>query len=288
MPILHYVAELPFHPVQTETLKLVWSCISDYPGIASASHVQEIVLGLTRMLKRYSDGEMGLLPEAFLACCSIFVSLLKIPSFYEKTDLVMSVQEASRNAILACLNAPEKDPNQLLYALCLLREVYACSRVEEFLANSGTVALGKYILDVCASHLLPWFLTAINEMNEETILGVLETFHHVLLQDSDTQAKKFANILASASWFSFSFGCLGSFSTEKMKWRVYLILSSLADVLLENNSGQPIRDAASCLPSDPIDLLFLLGQKNSDNLELSSCQSAVLMILHTCSLYGDR
>ncbi|KAL6293638.1 hypothetical protein ACE6H2_001780 [Prunus campanulata] len=73
-----------------------------------------------------------------------------------------------------------------------------------------------------------------------------------------------------------------------MKWRVYLMLSSLVDVLMGNDSGQPIRDATLCLQSDPIDLLFLLGQKNSRNLELSSCQSAILLILYTCSLYDER
>ena len=60
------------------------------------------------------------------------------------------------------------------------------------------------------------------------------------------------------------------------------------DVLFGNDIGQPIRDAALHLPSDPVDLLFLLGQKSSHNLELSSCQSAVLLILYTSSLYDDR
>ncbi|KAK9902978.1 hypothetical protein M0R45_001369 [Rubus argutus] len=69
---------------------------------------------------------------------------------------------------------------------------------------------------------------------------------------------------------------------------VYLMLSSLVDVLLGTDTGQFIRDATSYLPSDPIDLLFLLGQKDSHNLELSSCQSAILLILYTSSLYDER
>ncbi|VVA36384.1 PREDICTED: PRD1 [Prunus dulcis] len=125
-------------------------------------------------------------------------------------------------------------------------------------------------------------------MDEETVLGVLETFHSILLQDSNNQAAELAENLVSNSWFSLSFGCLGLFPTENMKWRVYLMLSSLVDVLVGNDSGQPIRDATLCLPSDPIDLLFLLGQKNSRNLELSSCQSAILLILYTSSLYDER
>ena len=41
------------------------------------------------------------------------------------------------------------------------------------------------------------------------------------------------------------------------------MLSSLADVLLGNDSGQPIRYAALYPPPDPVDMLFLLGQKSS-------------------------
>lgn len=53
-------------------------------------------------------------------------------------------------------------------------------------------------------------------------------------------------------------------------------------------SGQPIRDAASHLPSDPIEMLYLLGQKSSHNLESISCQSVILLILYTSCLYDDR
>ncbi|VVA35890.1 PREDICTED: PRD1 [Prunus dulcis] len=76
-------------------------------------------------------------------------------------------------------------------------------------------------------------------------------------------------------WFSLSFGCLGFFPTEKMKWSVYQMLGSLVDATL-------------CLPSDPIDFLILLEQKNSRNLELSSCQSAISLISYTSSLYDER
>ena len=65
------------------------------------------------------------------------------------------------------------------------------------------------------------------------------------------------------------------------------MLSSLVDLFLGNQAGQPIRDAALFLPSDPIDLLFLLGQKNSHNLDLSSCQAAVLLLLHVSCLRDD-
>ncbi|XP_073134963.1 protein PUTATIVE RECOMBINATION INITIATION DEFECT 1 isoform X3 [Henckelia pumila] len=94
--------------------------------------------------------------------------------------------------------------------------------------------------------------------------------------------------LVSCSWFSILFGCLGLFPTERMRGRAYLIFGSVVDVLLGNDSGQPIRDAAFLLPSDPTDLLFLLRQNSSRNQELFCCQSAVLLILYISSLYNDR
>ncbi|KAK3425982.1 hypothetical protein EUGRSUZ_F02519 [Eucalyptus grandis] len=66
------------------------------------------------------------------------------------------------------------------------------------------------------------------------------------------------------------------------------MMSSLIEVLLENDCGRHIRDAMSYLPSDPNDLLFLLGQQNSHDLQLSFCQSAVLQILYCSSLFDEN
>ncbi|XP_038714684.1 protein PUTATIVE RECOMBINATION INITIATION DEFECT 1-like [Tripterygium wilfordii] len=66
------------------------------------------------------------------------------------------------------------------------------------------------------------------------------------------------------------------------------MLSSLVDVLLGQNIDKPIRDAALYLPSDPVDLLFLLGKKRSLDMGFSSCQLAALLILNASSLYDDR
>jgi hypothetical protein len=73
-----------------------------------------------------------------------------------------------------------------------------------------------------------------------------------------------------------------------MKHRIYLLLGSIIDSLLGNDTGQPIRDAALHLPSDPVDLLFMLGQRSADSLHFSSCQYAALLILYTSSLYDER
>ncbi|GKV28605.1 hypothetical protein SLEP1_g37628 [Rubroshorea leprosula] len=288
LQVLRYVAEVPFHPVQSHTLKLIWNSISDCPGIVSASHTEELVVFVTKMLKRHIDGKMGMLSETFIMACSIFVALLKSPSSQWTSNIPTLIQEASRHAILASLSIFEKDPGQLLYSLYLLKEAYEFSYLDFSTSEDSHMELRTCIVDVCTSHLLPWFARSINEINEEIVLGVLETLHSILLGSSDIPTTKLAKVLISSSWFSLSFGCLGLFPTEKLKWRVYLMLSSLVDVLMGNESGQPIRDAASFLPSDPTDLLFLLGQKSSDSLDLSSCQSAVLLILHLSCLYDDR
>ncbi|KAL1198193.1 Protein putative RECOMBINATION INITIATION DEFECT 1 [Cardamine amara subsp. amara] len=286
--VLHYVGGVPCHPFQIQTLKLISSCISDFPGIASSSQVQEIALVLKKMLERYYAQELGLFPEAFAMICSVFVSLMKTPSFAETADVLTSLQESLRHAILACLSLSEKDSTQIFHAVYLLNEVYVYCTAPASINKTSCIELRHCVIDVCASHLLPWFLADVNEVNEEATLGIMETFHSILLQNSDTQAMEFAEILVSADWFSFSFGCLGNFSTAKMKQRVYLMLSSLVDVLLKQKTGSHIRDALPCLPSDPQDLLFLLGQDSSNNQELASCHLAALLIFHTSWIYNDR
>ena len=277
--MLHYVGEVPCHPFQIQTLKLVSSCISDFPGIASSSQVQEIALVLKMMLERYYSQEMGLFPDAFAVICSVFVSLMKTPSFAETPDVFKSLQDSLRHAVLVCLSLPEKDSTQISHAVYLLNEVYAS------INNTGCIELRQCVIDVCVSHLLPWFLS---DVKEEAILGIMESFHSILLRNSDVQAMEFAEILVSANWFSFAFGCLGNFSSDKMKQRVYQMLSSLVDVLHRQKLGSHIRDALFCLPSDPQDLLFLLGQDSSNNQELASCQFAALVIFHTGWIHNDR
>ncbi|KAL4269984.1 hypothetical protein GQ457_HM001740 [Hibiscus cannabinus] len=287
IPVLRYVAEVPFHPAQAFTLTLIQNCVSDCPGIASTSNIDELAVILSRMLERHRDGEIGMIPETFLLVCSIFVVLLKFPSSQGASNLPSLLQESLKHAVLACLTISEKDPSQLLHSLYLLKEAYSYSQEECSANKSSNFELRTCIVQICTSHILPWFSMAVNELDEETVMGVFETFHFILVQNPDIQATELAKVLLSSSWFSFSFGCLGLFPAEKMKWRVYLMLSSLVEVLLGNQSGQCIRDAVFFLPSDPIDLLFLLGQKNSHDLDLSSCQAAVLLLLHFSCLHDD-
>lgn len=287
IPVLRHVAEVPFHPVHTQTLGLIWKCISQCPGVVSASHVEELVLILTSMLRKNVTGEMGIHPDTFATTCSILVTIMKSPS-HRVPHLATSVQEVLEHVVLFCLRTFETQPTQLLHSLYLLKEFYVYSHVNTFINDSVTKDMKGCALDVCTTHLLPWLLATINVVEEELVLGAMETFHWILLQDPDIRTIDFANTLLSASWFSFSFRCLGSFPSEKMKWRVYLMLSSLVDVILGNDSGQCIREAVSFLPSDPVDLLFLLGQKSSNDLELSSCQSAILLFLYASSLHDDR
>lgn len=285
--MLRHVAEVSFHPVHAQTLGLILKCISECPGVVSATHIEELVLILTSMLRKNVKGEMDIHPDTFATTCSILVTIMKSPS-HRVPRLGTSVQEVLEHVVLFCLSTFNAQPTQLLHSLYLIKEFYAYSHVNTSIDDPVTKDMKNCALDVCATHLLPWLLATINEIEEELVLGVLETFHSILLQDPDNRTMDFANTLLSASWFSFSFRCLGSFPSEKMKWRVYLMLCSLVDVILGNDSGQRIREVVSFLPSDPVDLLFLLGQKGSNALELSSCQSAILLLLYASSLHDDR
>ncbi|KAL9323735.1 hypothetical protein ACSQ67_008592 [Phaseolus vulgaris] len=221
-------SDIPFHPVQCATLKLIYECISECPGSVSISQLEELILVLISILRKYSDGEMAL-------------------------DLSKSIAEATRHAILACLSVSERNINQILQCLYLLKEAYAYSH-DGNSSNSSKLELKSSILDTCRAHLLPWLVMGINEMEEDIALGLLETFHSILLLQSSINATEYAETLISVG----------------------------------NYSGQPIREAVLHLSHDPIDLLFLLGQRSTNSLDLPSCQSAVLLILYTSSLYDER
>ena len=199
IPALRYVAEVPFHPVQCETLKLIYECISECPGSVSTFQLEELVLVLIRML---SDGEMGIIPETFIMVCSVFVALIRSPSCNGALDLLKSIEEATNHAILACLSVSERNINQILQCLYLLKEAFAYSHDGNSI-NSSKLELRSSILDICRTHLLPRLVVGINEMEEDIALGLLETFHLILLLHSSINAVEFAESLISIGWFSF-------------------------------------------------------------------------------------
>ncbi|XP_048133030.1 protein PUTATIVE RECOMBINATION INITIATION DEFECT 1-like [Rhodamnia argentea] len=264
IPVFAYVAEVPFHPGQLQLLKLVFSCISDCPGVASTSQSEQLAVILARMLRRYDYGETGMLSESFM------LSL--------------------KDAILACLSATREHTYLLLHSLLLLKEAFAYGYGGYPVSNSYNNGLENCVIDICRRSLLPWLWTSIKGEgeDEETVLGVLDIFHAILLHSYDNQTSEFIEDLISSSWFTFSFSCLALYPTERMKSRIYLMMSSLMEVLLGNDCGQNIRDTVSYLPSDPNDLLFLLGQQSSHNVQLSFCQSVVLQILYCSSLSDER
>ncbi|CAN0916350.1 Protein PUTATIVE RECOMBINATION INITIATION DEFECT 1 [Linum grandiflorum] len=284
VPVLCYIAEVPFHPVQDHALKLIRSGISNFPGILSSSHVEEIYLALTKMFKNHADGDLGMPLQTFAIVCSLFTTLLECSTL--QTNMVMTVQEAINYAILACLNTSQKDPRQLLHAFYLVKKAYSQNYQVGSTDLCGITDIRNCIINTCTTRLLPWIVAAADEVDEDILLGTLEMFHVILVEDSDNQARNFAEAMVTSAWFSWSFGCLGLFPTEQMKMGVYALFSSLVNVL-GTGTGQCILDAAADLPIDPVDLLFLLGQNSGDAL-LSCCQSAVLLILHTSSLYNDR
>lgn len=92
------------------------------------------------------------------------------------------------------------------------------------------------------------------EEEEETVLCILDIFHAILVHNHDNQTSEFAKNLIRNSWFISSFGCLDLYPTERVKHRIYLMMSSPIEILLQNDCGRHIRDAVSYLPSEPNDL----------------------------------
>lgn len=287
VPVLRYAADIPFHPVHCQLLNLILKCVLNCPGIVSTGNVEEISSIIAGTFKKHIAGEIDILPETFTLSCSLLVIIMRCSSSHRSLNFAASIKDALSSAISICFGEHHVNTDQILHFLCLIKEALAFSQEEE-ISVSSEVGLQTFIIDICKLQILPWFMTVINDMQEEAIaLGIIEVFHSILL-DSNVGAKDFAESLVLSSWFSELFGCLGLFPIEKMKLSVYMILGSIVDVLLETDSGQPIRDAALHMPSDPTDLVFLLGQKSSHNPELFCCQSAVLLVLYVSSLYDDR
>jgi len=67
-----------------------------------------------------------------------------------------------------------------------------------------------------------------------------------------------------------------------------LVTSSIVDRVLGCNYGETIRDAHIYLPSDPTEMMYLLGQCSTEDFNLASCQCAILSILYACSFYNER
>uniref|UniRef100_A0A0D9W3L0 Exportin-1/Importin-beta-like domain-containing protein n=3 Tax=Leersia perrieri TaxID=77586 RepID=A0A0D9W3L0_9ORYZ len=150
-------------------------------------------------------------------------------------------------------------------------------------------ALEDSIIETCETYLLPWLESAVVDGNdEETLSSILQIFQIILSRASDNKSVKFAEMLASSSWFSLSFGFMGLFPTDHVKSAVYLVISSIVDKVLGFNYGETIRDACIYLPPDPAELMYLLGQCGSDDFNLASCQCAILVILYVCSFYNER
>uniref|UniRef100_A0A7N0TTA4 Protein PRD1 n=1 Tax=Kalanchoe fedtschenkoi TaxID=63787 RepID=A0A7N0TTA4_KALFE len=285
--VLRLVTEVPFHPVQSHALKLILRCVSDCPGIISIHHIEELGLLVTKLLERHIDGEMGMHPETFNLAVSLLVALIRTPSSAGMTNFAISLKGATNHAVSACLSSCE-NPTQFLFSLYFLKEAYDYSHLG-IPASLAFVELRSCILDICKTHLLPWIMENIHDLEkEEIVMGILETFHALILPSSGDEDTGFARILASSSWFSFSFECMGLYSTETMRLRVFMLLGVLVDALLGGSSGNPIKDAALQLPSDPKELLVILQQRSGSNYQLRSCQNAALLILYVSSFYNER
>lgn len=289
LSVLHYVAEIPYHPVQPDVLKLVLSCVTYCTGIMSPHQMKEIAVTLTQIFKSHNSGNLGLHLETFVLASLIYVEILKSQSACDVKELPSLIKEASNHAISSILsNYEASDSTLLLHSLYLLKEalVYSHEGETEIDKNNEKISLETGIVETCEAFLLPWIQSDIQD--EDALLGVLELFHTILLNGSPKSASLFASILVSSSWFSLSFGFLGVFPGESLKSMVYMIHGLVVDQVLGAEFGDKIRDVYLHLPSDPLDLLYLLGQKCLLDFNLASCQHAVLVLLYASSLYGER
>ncbi|VAH31500.1 unnamed protein product [Triticum turgidum subsp. durum] len=289
LPVLHYVTEIPFHPVQSQVLRLVWTCIANCSGILSLSQEEQIACTLTLILRRNDSGELGMCSETFALVCSILIEIMRSPSAHDIQKLPLLIEEASKHAISSTLPHAYDSAFLVPHSLCLLKEALIfCLE-----GNTDKISVKKdledSVIEICGTYLLHWLESAVVDGNDDETLGeILQIFHIILSSTCHNKQLKFAEMLASSSWFSLSFGFMGLFPTDHVKSVVYLITSSIVDKILGCKYGETIRDAYVYLPSDPTELAYLLGQCSSEDFNLASCQCAILVILYACSFYNER
>uniref|UniRef100_A0ACD5UZA2 Uncharacterized protein n=1 Tax=Avena sativa TaxID=4498 RepID=A0ACD5UZA2_AVESA len=289
LPVLHYVAEIPFHPAQSQVLRLVWICIVNCSGILSLSQEEQIACTLTVTLRRNDNGELGVCSETFVLICSILIEILRSPSAHDIQRLPSFIEEASKHAISSTLPHGYNWAFLVPHSLRLLKEALIfCLE-----GNKDKISVKKdledSIIEICGTYLLHWLESAVVDGSDDEALGeILQIFHIILSSTSPSKQLKFAEMLASSSWFSLSFGFMGLFPTDHVKSVVYLVTSSIVDKILGCKYGETIRDAYIYLPSDPTELIYVLGQCSSEDFNLASCQCAILVILYACSFYNER
>ncbi|KAF0893567.1 hypothetical protein E2562_027295 [Oryza meyeriana var. granulata] len=289
LPVLHYVSEIPFHPVQSQVLQLVCICIVNCSGILSLSQEEQIACTLSAILRRNGNGELGMSSETFALVCSMLVEILKSPSADDVQKLPSFLEEASKLAISLTFSHEYDCLFLVPHSLLLLKEtlIFCLEGNKDQILRKK--ALEDSIIETCKTYLLPWLESAVVDGNdEETLSGILQIFQIILSRASDDKSFKFAEMLASSSWFSLSFGFMGLFPTDHVKSAVYLVISSIVDKVLGFSYGETIRDACIYLPPDPAELMYLLGQCSLEDFNLASCQCAILVILYVCSFYNER
>lgn len=227
--------------------------------------------------------------ETFVLVCSILIEILKSPSAHDIQKLPSFIDEASKYAISSTLSHVYDHMFLVPHSLLLLKEALIFCLEGSKDQIPGKKDLEDSIIETCGTYLLHWLESAVVDGNdEETLAGILQIFQIILSRASDNKPLKFAEMLASSSWFSLSFGFMGLFPTDHVKSVVYLVTSSIVDKVLGCNYGETIRDAYIYLPSDPAELMYLLGQCSSEDFNLASCQCASLVILYACSFYNER
>ncbi|KAJ1270438.1 hypothetical protein BS78_06G052300 [Paspalum vaginatum] len=289
LPVLHYVAEIPFHPVQSHVLRLVWICMVNFSGVLSLPQEEQIACTLTAILRRSGNGELGMSSETFILICSILIEILKSPHAHDIEKLPQFIEEASKYAISSTLSLDHVSMILIPHSLLLLKEALIFCLEGRKYKISSKKDIEDSIIETCGTILLHWLESAVVDGNdEETLAGILQIFQIILSSASDKKPLKFAELLASSSWFSLSFGFMGLFPADHVKSVVYLVTGSIVDRVLGCNYGETIRDAHIYLPSDPTELMYLLGQCSAEDFNLASSQCAILSMLYAYSFYNER
>lgn len=296
--VLEHTFSSAFCALQTDTLVLMSTGISNRPGVLAASCAEQLTALLQKLLHKHaivmedhsiSDASgYGLTPDGLNATCQTLLALMKAPSCTSIPSIFLILYECLTD-MMDCISRDEiyaLHNDGLRFATQLLQESFLFSMHQDF-GNSPRNDLSEASWDLCESRLLPVIVANMKTIaDEDTILAVFRTIELFLRNGHKNGTSTFANNLVSGFWVSLAFQAMSRFPSKQLKQTVYECISVMLDEL--SSCGDLIRGAIPYLPTDVEDLLITLESRSSENIQLIQTHQAIIALLFTTHTHGDR
>lgn len=290
--VLEHTSSSAFCALQTDTLVLMSTGISDRPGVLAASCAEQLTALLQKLLRKYAivmeDHSISDTSDGLNATCQTLLALMRAPSCTSIPSIFLILHECLTD-MMDCISRDEiyaLHSDGIRFATQLLQGSFLFSMHQDF-GNSPRNDLSEGSLHLCESRLLPVIAANMKTIaDEDTVLAVFRTVELFLRNGHKNGTGTFANNLVSGFWVNLAFQAMSRFPSKQLKQTVYECLSVMLDELC--SCGDLIRGAIPYLPTGVKDLLITLESRSSENMQLIQTHQAIIALLFTTHTYGDR